>query len=1099
MKKYILLALGLLGFAAIGQDKLEIIDLDEINQSIELKAQEEDYEGILEELEKINKNDTAYPYSLIRSSYYLMVLERNEDALEVLNKGFDLDIGDVKSSFYQNKAVVLNRLERFDECLDLLEEGLGIFPANHILMYHKSTALEGKGDLKEAVKVLEKLITVRPFYANSYIKLGAIYFGQERTAQALMAFNLALMVDPDGESAFARLSAVNTMFSTDNDNKRTPGLTLSEDDKAFSDIDLLISNRIALNDNYEIDSDLDFALTKQNHALLLKLKDFKGNGGFWSEKIVPFFLWINETENFEVYTYTISYSIKNEQFKRVVDRNADEITEFIGKAFLYYSTIIKADNSSFYGDEKLSYVYEGNQLYLGGMGPKNEEDQQIGQWYYFNESGRLTTEAYYDEAGERSGSWTWYNEKLKIKEKADYSNGKLEGENTIFYPNGQVSHKAFYKEGDLEGEYLYYNEKGALNQRKQFSGGLLTDTGTFYFEVGEVIPEYLFFYKEGKPQGSGSEFYANGELYNSMSFKEGERHGTERLYHKNGKIYKVYEYIEGSLEGPYKAYYPSGMRAEIGTYLEGELSGPYRTFYPDETLKSEMTYDEGLLDGSYTYYDYDGKKHYNYTYRDGEVIDYRFYDKEGQLIREGKKRGGEFYYKGYSSNGNLSSEGLYDVSGGKTGDWKFYGENGNLSSEGTYDENLAIGAHTFYYADGTVKSVDNYVNDTLTGYNVGYHENGNISGQGGYKNNLRQGEWRFYFANGKVRSINFYHKGEMHGDQKEYSVEGSLFSISNYERNDLMSQSFYNQEGEVYQQVKYHAANNDTTLMHKGFNNNILSETHYLHGIKHGQHKAYYFNGKIDQKGEYLNGMQQGEWMWYYENGKPKYQANYLLGKIDGEYLIYHENGQVDDQRFYQEGESSGTWKSFYEDGSLYVKTDYLNGTVHGRKEFYSPSGKLQLIRFYNYGTLVGYSYLKAEGTEVTMIPIENETAKIKAYYDNGKVSRQYEIENGEGTGSYKTYYYSGQLRDDFNQENGDYQGSRTTYYANGKLKEKKNYLIGLLHGKRTQYYEDGTVKEESNYINGVQTGKAFSYDKTGKKIKSEDYFNGELYASETL
>lgn len=1099
MKKYILFALGLLGFAAIGQEKLEIIDLDEINTSIELKAQEEDYEGILEELNKVNKNDTAYPYSLIRRSYYLMTLERNEEALEVLDKGFSLDLGDVKSSFYQNKAVVLNRLEKFDETLDLLKEGLETFPANHVLMYHKANALEGKGDLKAAVEVLEKLITVRPFYANSYIKLGSIYYGQERMAQALIAFNLALMVDPDGESAFARLSTINKMFSSDNDNKRTPGLTLSKDDKAFTDIDLVISNRIALSDNYKVDSDLDYALTKQNHALLLKLKDFRGKGGFWSEKIVPFFQWINETENFEVYTYTISFSIRNDQFKKVVDRNTDEIKEFIGSAFLYYSQLIKSDNPSFFEEKIVNYFYEGNQLYLGGMGPKDEEDNQIGEWYYFNESGRLTTKAFYNKEGERTGSWTWYNENLKIKEKASYSDGKLDGENTIFYPSGQMSHKAFYKEGELEGEYLYYNENGALKQRKYYSGGLLTDTGTFYFDVGEVIPEYVFDYKEGKAQGVASEFYANGELYTAMLFKDGNRHGTEKLYHKNGEVYKEYAYVEGLLQGTYKSYYPNGIKAETGNYLEDELNGPYQTFYPDGTLKSEMTYDEGLLDGSFTYYDYDGKKHYNYNYRDGEVIDYRFYNKEGGLIREGKKRGGEFYYKGYTSNGTLSSEGLYDVSGGKTGDWKFYDQNGNLSSEGSYEENLAIGAHTFYYENGKVKSIDNYVNDTLTGYNVGYYVNGNLSGQGGYKNNLKQGEWRYYYANGEVRSIQFYHKGELHGEQEYYGVEGSLTSLSRYERNELISQSFYDTEEEVYHQIDYQAANTDTVLKHKYFNAETLSETHYLHGLKHGPHKAYYFNGKLDQKGEYLNGMQEGEWSWYYQNGKLKYKANYLLGKLEGEYFSYHANGEVDDQLFYETGEITGTRKSFYEDGSLYVKTDHLNGLVHGRKEFYSPSGKLQLIRFYKHGTLIGYSYLAKDGAEVAMIPIQNETAKIKAFYDNGKVSRQYEIEYGLGLGSYKTYYYNGQLKDEFMQENGEYQGPRTSYYANGNVKDKRQYLIGLLHGKRSKYYEDGSLKEESNYINGVQTGQAISYDKTGKKIKSEDYFNGELYASETF
>ncbi|CAM3313458.1 tetratricopeptide repeat protein [Aequorivita lipolytica] len=1099
MKKYILLALGLFSFAAIGQEKLDITDLDEINNSIALKSQEEDYDGVLEVLEKINKNDTTYASSLIRKSYYLMALERYEDANATIDEGLAMKVGDLKSSFYQNKTVLFIKQEKFEKAITAADEGLAVFPANHILLYNKAVALQGRGLLKEAVKALEQVIAMSPFYAKAYIQLGSIYYAQERPTQALMAYNLALMVEPDGESSFERLKAINTMFSSENENKRTPDLVLSEDDKAFDDIDLIISNRIALNKNYKIDNDLDFELTKQNHALLVKLEDYKGKGGFWSEKVVPFFQWIQDSKNFDAFSYTISYSIENEKFKKIVEKKTKEVKEFIRVAIPAWTTITRTDNKALSSDKTVQYVYDGSSLSLSAMGTMEGDEKQTGDWFYFNEQGRMVTEAHYDGNGERTGNWKWYNDHLELRESAIYKDGELEGKNTIFYPNGQLSIKAFYKDGELNGEYLYYNEKGALKQKKYYEAGKLTGTFTSYFSVGEEIPEFIIPYKEDEVQEKASEYYANGKLYSEIPFQDGNRHGKEKTFHLNGNVLNEFTYVDGKLQGSYKSYHKNGKISEVGTYEEDLLQGSYTSYYPDETLKSEARYVDNSLDGSFTFYDYDGKKYYNYTYKRGDIIDYRFFNKKGEVLKEGKKRGGEFYYNGFAANGNLTSEGLYDVSGGRKGEWKYYGQNGNLMAKGTFEDDLTKGIYTSYFPNGTTEWIGNYRNDTLTGYYANNHKNGNIENQGGYKNGLQQGEWRFYYTDGSLKSVNFFHKGDFQGEQEYYGIDGKLTNTALYDHDNLISETFYDRDGKQFQIINYKPSKEDTLLIFKHYNGKTLTETSFIHGIKHGAYNSYFFDGKIENEGKYLNGSQNGAWTWYFENGKPKIVANYVLGSRDGEFVRYYENGQIEDSNFFELGDPVGTWKSYYEDGTLYTKTTYLNGEEHGRKEFYSPTGKLQLIRFYDYGTLIGYSYSDKDGKELAMIPIANETVKITAYYDNGKVSRELEFKNGQYAGAYKTYFYNGQLKEEFEHENGEYQGPTISYYANGNIKERQDYIIGELHGKETKYYEDGTLKEEAFYKNGIQTGNATSYDKTGKKTKSEDYFNGKIYAQQTF
>ncbi|QAA81471.1 hypothetical protein EI546_06900 [Aequorivita sp. H23M31] len=1096
MTKYILLAIWLFSFAASAQEKLEIIDLDEINNSISLKSQQGDYEGVLELLNKINKNDTTYAASLIRKSYHLLALKRHDNVIAVLDEGISMDIGDIKSSFYQNKGVSFTQQEKFDEAIAVLNEGLEIFPANPQILFNKAVALQGKGELREAVQILEQVITLSPFYARAYIQLGAIYNSQERSAQALMAYDLALLMDPDGEASFERLKAINNIFSSKNENKRTPGLVLSKDDEAFNDIDLIISNRIALNKEYKTGNAIDIPLTNQNHALLATLADFKGNGGFWSKKVVPFYQWIQDSKNFDAFTYTISYSIENEKYKKIVTKKTKEVENFLKEAIVNWINKTKADNKSLFSDKVIQYAYDGNSLVISGMGTE-EAGIPVGEWIYFNQSGRIMAQGQYNKDGERTGNWKWYNENLKLKETANYKEGDLDGENHIYYPNGQLSLKGFYKKGELDGEFLYYNEKGALKQKKYFKNGELDGIYTSYFNVGEKIPEFIIPYKKGKIEKEAMEYYANGKVYSKSPVKDGKKHGTEKIFYANDKLSNEFTYVDGKLEGPFKSYYRNGEIYEMGTYKQDLFQGPYTIYYSDGTLQSEANYLDGFRDGSFTYYDYDGKKHYNYRYKKGDILDYRFYNKKGEIIKEGKRRGGEFYYNSFSPYGTLISEGLYDVSGGQKGEWKFYSPNGNLTSKGTFDKNLGQGTHISYYSDGTKEWEGNYRNDTLVGYSASYYKNGKINNQGGYKNGMKQGEWRFYYIDGSLKSINFFHKDKFHGEQEYFGVDGKLINTAQYKNDDVIYESFYDRSGNSHYQIEYKPSKKDTILVSKHYNGKENTTISYLHGIKHGEYKSYFFSGKLEAEGQYLDGSLHGAWTWYFENGKPRMKATYVLGKLDGEFTTYFKNGQIDDSTFYDSGDLMGTWKSYYEDGTLYTKTSYLSGEAHGRKEFFSPTGQLQLVRFYNHGTLIGYSYNDTNGDELPMIPIINETAKIIAYYDNGKISREFEYKNGETVGTYKTYYYNGQLKDEFVNVNGEYEGPKISYYANGNIEERLEYLMGELHGKSTKYYDNGTIKEETNYKNGIQTGNASSYDKTGKKTRSEDYFNGKIYAQQ--
>ena len=1096
MKKKFALPFLFFCYINFAQEKLPYIDFEEISQQVSVSSQSGDIEKTLDILNKINKNDSTYCSIMVSKSYYLMALKKYDEAIQMADKGLKKKCGDLHQSFYVNKGVALINQKKYAEAIKVIDEGIKIYPKNTLLWYNKGVSLENYGKIQEAVKAYQTTIQLNPFYRKPYLQLGNICYKQELISQALMCFNMYLLIEPEADNAFNTLKSLNNIVKSKNVNTRNPDLKISDDDEAFEDIDLVLSNRIALNENYETGNDINIALIKQNHALLQQLEDFSGNGGFWDTKFVPLYKWIQDNGNFDIFSYTISYSIENEKYKKVVEKNAKEISKFIDLYKSKWSEIVQKKNMLWQGKESEITSYHQDD-YVESMG-KIENEKTVGVWKYYNSVGRLTAMGSYNSSGNRDGKWTWFSEFGKIKETALYQDGRLNGKYFRYHKNEKLEIDANYTDDNLDGEYKYYNNKGALIQKKYFKNGKLNGLYISYFKVGEKLPEFNIQYVNGQIKDKVLEYYSNGKVFSESSYNGDNQHGPEIKYHLNGKVSSKINYANGQLNGDYTTFYSNGKPMEVGQTLNGSYERNWKSYYDDGTIKIEYEYDRGELNGIYNYYDTDGKIHYEYEYRKGEVLAFKFFDKLGNTIKEGRKKGGEFYYTGYSPQGNITSEGLYDLKGGNKGIWKFYSTNGSLTDQGEYLDNKIQGEYKSYYKNGNIRAITPYKNDTLSGYYVDYHKNGKISTQGWYKNNTQHGEWRSYALDGTISIINFLHKGSLHGEQQYFSGDGKLSQITKYEYDENIIESYFDESGKVFEKINFNDKIGSYEKVISHFNKKPKIKITYLNGIKHGSYVYFDFYGRKKTSGEYLNGEQHGKWTWYHDNGTVESTSTYVIGKLHGEYISFYENGQIESKYYYDFGSSEKTGISYHQNGNINTSTQYKNDKINGRKEFYSYSGKLQLIRFYDYGRLIGYSYLDKNSKELPMIPMKNETGKIIAYYDNGQISRDMEYKNGDLINIYKEFYYTGQVASEIPYEQGEYQGISKKYFLNGKIKEQKDYLFDSLHGRVTEFHDNGTFKKEENYSNGVKNGVFKTYDNNGKLINEEIYFNDYVVDSKT-
>lgn len=1079
----------LLGFT---QAKVEHLDIDVILENAVESSQQGNFEKTLEILNNVSKNDSAYCSVLTSKSYYLLNLEKYDEAIKIADEGLSGSCDNEKLYFYMNKGAALASQENYKAALKTYNKGLESHPKNYKLWYNKGISLENTDKLEEAIDAYKKAIFYRPSYPKPHLQLGNICYRQGKIAQALMCFNMYLLLDPDSEGSFNTLKSLNDIISSENENSYNDEIQISEDDEAFEELNLIIDNKIALNKKYKIENEIDIALVRQNHALLEQLKEFEGNSGFWEKKYVAFYNWINENNLFDNFTYTLNASIQNPKYKKVIDKNIKNISSFKEQMLQKWMQILQEGTIN---NPDKSFYYNNNYLQAYG---KLKDGNTIGDWVFYDSNGRITGKGNFNNEGKRDNNWKWYYANGNVKETAQYTAGVLEGAYITYHENGKENIKTSYANDKLDGEYTIHNSRGALTQKKYFKEDLLEGTYQAYFNVGEDLIEYKTPITKDNAEGIGYEYFSNGDIFAERNFKNGELHGLESLYYNNNKIRAEINYSNGKYHGSYKTYHVNGQLAEIGQSIEGVYDGLWKTYYPNGNLESEFNYVNGKIDGIYKYFTPSGLLNYEYEYRKGLIIAYKFYNDKGEIIKEDRKKGGEFLYKSYSIDGNLTSEGLYDIKGGKKGEWKFYSNNGILTSKGTYIDNETNGEYTNYHNNGEKSSVFHYKNGTIIDYGIDYHLNGKIKAQGWYKEGAQNGEWHSYYLNGNIEAINFYHKGQLHGEQQYFSVDGKLDHTSHYKYDELQHERYYTIDSTLLEEVNYIQDKSDYQVTFKHFNNKNNIVIDYKNGLKHGKYVNFDFYGNKYIEGTYLNNSAHDEWKWYHENGKVKIQLNYLNGNLDGKYLRYYDNGILEDDDYYINGDAHGTWKSYYENGNLNTVTEYEYDKINGRKEFYAPDGTLQLVRIYDYGKLIGYTYLGEDGKELPIIPLKNETGLIKAFFKNGKPSREMEYINGDLSNIYKSYYISGAIESKIEYDSGEYHGLNLEYYENGNVKNERHYSHGDLNGTHKSYYENGKLKKEINYLNDEKHGEVKYYDKSGKLTKTEYYFNGAIYKVET-
>jgi antitoxin component YwqK of YwqJK toxin-antitoxin module/Tfp pilus assembly protein PilF len=772
--RFLLAILCLTTLSANAQQNPELIHSgDQIEKGVEAHD-EGNYEEALEHYNKVHPADTNYLTALYERTLTHLEMENYEKVVELCEKGIALDYH--QPEVYNTYGSALDYLEKREESLEVYDRGLEKFPYNMSLLFNRAVVYESMDNREKTIEELKELVEFNPFHSSSHIRLGMLSSVEGELAQAIMPMIVALAIEPGSGRSFTILSYADQVSSGGADD-------IGSDDKnaiepEFEELDLIIKNRLAINDKYETPSDLSFPVIKQAHLIMSQIQKGEAESdGFWGAYYGPILKWVMDTHQFEEFALLISLSVDDQYVQNLIEKNIDDIRTFRNDFVAKFRELHADYKITHDGQELAVEKWFHDDFSLQALGAEDNAKENDGFWKYYYPTGQIETIGTFDR-GDRIGKWVSFNTHGDTSRIHNFADGKLNGTYKLFHDNGLLSEIGNYEDGDLEGELKGYFSTGQLRVTLVFQDGERNGPVKYYYKTGELEQEMRMV--ENELDGEMIEYYPSGQVSSRTNFEEGEKEGVAEVYYPDGTLSQKTVFEDNLLEGPYVTYFQNGQVKSSGNAANGSVAGEWKYFYEDGSLRETSDFsDNGKINGESISYDMNEKPYQIEEFRQGDLQRITFLNADGTEISSVKERRGELSTEFYNYRREIISEGTYE-DGERSGLWKYF-ENGELEEEENYLEGDFHGENTSYFVNGNVSFVRDFKYGEATGYYISNYSTDTLYAEGNYFEDNRECTWYYYFPNGVMKSKNWYQKGQAKGEQIGYSVVGLPETITLYD------------------------------------------------------------------------------------------------------------------------------------------------------------------------------------------------------------------------------------------------------------------------------------------------------------------------------
>ena len=369
-----------------------------------------------------------------------------------------------------------------------------------------------------------------------------------------------------------------------------------------------------------------------------------------------------------------------------------------------------------------------------------QADEPVGEFKSYFAKNKPKEICYFNHEGQREGRSQEFYENGNLKFESFYKANKLDGESKGWYEDGTLNFLRRFKEGLPVGrqEEFFPKAKWVDARKPQLYRYF------FYNEEGKLEGEQKTFYPNGVTQSLLC--YDQGELHGMKALWDQEGNLLEESYLENGKLNGrffekdkegrevIFHYVMNKKEGPYVIYYPphptfGKMKAMEATYVNNKLEGEVIEYDQQGKVSSITPYVSGEKEGTAKLYNGQDKVMMTVEFKDNkrEGVAYQYFP-TGKIYREtpyenDMKEGLE---KTYFDNGDVAN--TYEYHNGKLhGPAKSWNPDGILIFEGNYEKGKRHGTFNKFFDDGRPSLEQIYHHDLLDGTKKIYNQDGTIT------------------------------------------------------------------------------------------------------------------------------------------------------------------------------------------------------------------------------------------------------------------------------------------------------------------------------------------------------------------------------------
>lgn len=1032
-------------------------------------------------LSSISEADTNYRTSLADRIYIYNQMDDFETALALTNEALE-DPGDIEFRLILLKSVALKNLKRFEEAKSFINWGMERFPLQSDLYLNLASVYESENNIDAAVEQYKKAIFYNYFSTYAHGSLGYLYASNGEPTKAALCLTMAVLVENDGRLTSSYITFLEKVLKVENKIADQPHEF--NDDVNFETIDLLLKNKIALSSKYKVKSVVEeYNLTKSLNLIFEKLPE-EVNDEFWDRNYISFFkeAWKNKQLDGMIMYMLMGFADENEKVSTYVTKNEKTIQEFIN-----YSSNMVQNIASRQGIEA-PQLKKGTGLYFedGTLSAVGEyQDKPMGNWTYYHPNGVASTFGSYNKDGQADGKWIWYNNEGDSLNLITFKKGKKEGLYKEFHPNGYISQTFKYENEKTEGEILDYYYNGALYSTSKVKADIKNGKQVFFHMIGTKATEVEW--QDGVVNTKVKKYYPDESISEEIEYTNTQMNGNSTYYYQGtGQISAKGNYKDGLQDGEWIWYHPDGKLKQKGAFLKNSPIGHWEEYDINGVLQSAYDYDENTKKNGASKLYFEGKLVREEQYNKGDIKSYKCYDLDGNLLNEASANRKELEVEMFHPTGEISAEGKM-VNGLKDGVWKFYAQNGALNTSEFYNEKGIHGVDTSFYDYGIVESLNYYEDGIANGPQILFYGTGDTLKTSYFDKGKLNGHVRNYRINGFLESESYYLDDEIQGPSTTYGWNGKPLWKYDYDNGFLIQFHEFDTNGIETYNVDLRLGEKQIKVNYPNGNTRHIAS--YLNGIGHGKYAWFYWDGSIETEGQIFNGERHGLWIWKNTDGALATKGSYNYGIRSGKWEYFDWFGRKDYEGSYNKnGNREGTWTYYHPNGEISLERNYKDGELFGPSTYFDPYGVIIYSIEYRNSMAIGYTYSGIDGNLKPLIPLENESGVIEAYFEDGTKAVDNIIYFGVRNGTYEKFDSKGKLMYKCSYVYGMEEGLSAGYYPNGNISEEIDYLHGTEHGTAKYYHDNGNLYLEANYKLGMKHGSFKYYNREGKNIKTVMY-----------